>query len=152
MSKRYAPSTGEALTLNGLVELAHEYSVAAGWWDECLPYAEVETPDPEGGRPYVHSEPDRSAAPRITPETASSKCMLVVTEIAEAVECVRDGQIYAFRDAATDKPEGLPFELADAIIRIADLAGAYGIDLDAAVREKMAYNRTRPFRHGGKAL
>lgn len=39
-------------------------------------------------------------------------------------------------------------ELADAVIRIADLCGYLGIDLDAVISEKMAYNETRPFKHG----
>jgi NTP pyrophosphatase (non-canonical NTP hydrolase) len=34
-------------------------------------------------------------------------------------------------------------ELADAMIRIADLAGALGLDLGGAIAEKMAYNATR---------
>lgn len=48
------------------------------------------------------------------------------------------------------KPEGVPSELADIVIRVADICGYYGIDLDAAITQKMAYNRTRPYRHGGK--
>ncbi len=48
------------------------------------------------------------------------------------------------------KPEGLPSELADLLIRVADTAQTFGIDLEAAVREKMAYNETRPHRHGNK--
>jgi NTP pyrophosphatase (non-canonical NTP hydrolase) len=35
-------------------------------------------------------------------------------------------------------------ELADALIRICDLAGALNVDLPGAVVEKMAYNRDRP--------
>ena len=34
-------------------------------------------------------------------------------------------------------------ELADALIRICDLAGAYGMDLGGAVAEKLAYNAHR---------
>lgn len=51
-----------------------------------------------------------------------------------------------------DKPEGIAVELADCIIRILDWAGHEGVDLDAIIREKMDYNRTRPYRHGGKVL
>ena len=48
------------------------------------------------------------------------------------------------------KPEGIPIELADAIIRICDTCGQYGIDLDRAIRLKMEYNKTRPYKHGKK--
>ena len=41
-------------------------------------------------------------------------------------------------------------ELADAIIRIFDIAGIYKIDLDWHVTAKMAYNKTRPKKHGKK--
>lgn len=51
---------------------------------------------------------------------------------------------------ADGKPEGLPAELADVIIRTCDTAQALGIDLEAAIQEKHAYNKTRTFRHGGK--
>ena len=48
------------------------------------------------------------------------------------------------------KPEGFPIELADILIRVFDLAEAWDIDLEAALQEKMAYNETRAYRHGGK--
>lgn len=50
------------------------------------------------------------------------------------------------------KPVGIPSELADVIIRILHFSGKHGIDIEAAVREKMAYNESRPFKHGGKRL
>jgi NTP pyrophosphatase (non-canonical NTP hydrolase) len=48
------------------------------------------------------------------------------------------------------KPEGFMIELADAAIRIADLAFLVGGDLEAAIKEKAEYNRTRPYKHGRK--
>ena len=53
-------------------------------------------------------------------------------------------------DVVEGKPEGFVVELADAVIRIADLCGALGLDLSVAVEAKHAYNVQRPFRHGGK--
>lgn len=46
------------------------------------------------------------------------------------------------------KPKGFDIELADALIRIFDLAGAKGIDLEGALRTKMRYNEGRPPMHG----
>lgn len=93
---------------------------------------------------------------------------LIDTEVSEAIEVVRRG--YGMREvyyptSATNqptfemdgmtklhKPEGVPSELADVIIRVLDIADAYGIDIAAAVVEKLAHNRTRGLHHGGKSL
>jgi len=74
------------------------------------------------------------------------------SECSEAWEEVRKPdfaptRIYYREDG---KPEGLPMELADIMIRVADTAQVLGIDLEKAIMEKMAYNRNRPFRHGNK--
>lgn len=55
-------------------------------------------------------------------------------------------------DHGLPKPEGFGSELADVLIRLLDTADAFGIDLGAEYHRKMAYNRTRSFRHGGRAL
>lgn len=64
---------------------------------------------------------------------------LVHCEVSEAIESYRKG--------STD---GIVEELADVLIRVFDLCGAHGWDLQGAVKRKMAYNKTRPYRHGGK--
>jgi hypothetical protein len=48
------------------------------------------------------------------------------------------------------KPEGIPVELVDVLIRIFDWAGYYKISLGEILAKKMHYNTTRPYRHGGK--
>lgn len=82
----------------------------------------------------------------------SSQLMLIVSEAAEALEAVRGGNIEAYTDPTSGKPEGLPSELADGIIRHFDLADMLGIDLTAALEEKHSYNLGRAHRHGGKLL
>lgn len=98
------------------------------------------------------------------PRTIPEQIALMHSELSEALEEFRDGRKLnevryeipdveqgKFFDAIpADKPVGFPIELADAIIRIADTAEHYGINLEEALRLKMAYNRTRPYRHGGK--
>ena len=49
-----------------------------------------------------------------------------------------------------DKPEGVPAELADVVIRCFDMADYYGIDLEEAILEKHEFNKTRPYKHGKK--
>lgn len=51
----------------------------------------------------------------------------------------------AFRTMMKDTVED---ELADAIIRILDVAAAYSIDIGYHVEQKMLYNATRPPKHG----
>lgn len=46
------------------------------------------------------------------------------------------------------KPEGFSVELADALIRILDAAPEFEFDITWTVAVKMAYNNTRPPKHG----
>lgn len=72
------------------------------------------------------------------------------SELSEALEEYRANRPMIWRDE--DKPEGIAVEMADCIIRILDWAGREGVDMDAVIRDKMEYNKMRPYRHGGKAL
>lgn len=73
--------------------------------------------------------------------------MLAVTELAEAMEAYRDGNPTSEKINGFSKVEE---ELADTIIRILDLAGGMGYDIEGALAAKIVYNETRPYRHGGK--
>lgn len=48
------------------------------------------------------------------------------------------------------KPEGIAVEMADCLIRILDWFSHEGLDADEIVRQKMTYNRGRPYKHGKK--
>jgi hypothetical protein len=99
--------------------------------------------------------------------------MLITSELAEALEEWRrpdcdlraiyamdpdgkralfenNGQGVSIASLGGRKPEGFGIELADAVIRILDTAEAIGIDLEAMIDLKMAWNETRSYRHGGK--
>lgn len=86
------------------------------------------------------------------PRSVGDALMLIVTEAAEAMEDVRLGRMATVLRERDGKPEGLPSELADIVIRVMDLSEELGIDLEREVAAKMAYNESRSFRHGGKAL
>ena len=79
------------------------------------------------------------------------KLMLIVSEAAEALDNVRDGTLEQNKVLwLTDKgkPEGFASELADIIIRTLDLAEYLQIDMEDVIRQKEAYNKTRPPKHG----
>lgn len=83
--------------------------------------------------------------------------LLVISEISEAVELFRVGKdlsdvwfVESKETPGVQKPEGIPVEIADALIRLLEWCGSNGIDVEAVLRVKMDYNKSRPFRHGGK--
>jgi hypothetical protein len=80
------------------------------------------------------------------------RLLLVHCEISEAVEELRAGHLVDQVYLKNGKPEGAIVEIADAIIRIFDLCGGEGLDLAAVINLKNEYNKTRPYRHGGKVI
>jgi len=63
--------------------------------------------------------------------------MLVVTELAEAMEGYRHQDHDNFRE-----------ELADTYIRLFDLCGGLGIDIESEIAKKVEKNKGRPYMHG----
>lgn len=84
--------------------------------------------------------------------------MLVVSELGEALEADRKNN-YCTDDVIVSHSnnyfevnikDSFQDELADAVIRIADMAAYMAIDLEAHIIAKMRYNETRPAKHGKK--
>lgn len=117
---------------NLLRDKCHGASVAAGWWHD------LKTGESVIQRPHAVGE----------------KLALIHSEISEAMEGHRKGLM----DDKLPHRKMIEVELADAVIRIADLSGALGLDLGGAIEEKMAFNAIRPdhkpesrMAEGGKA-
>ena len=82
-----------------------------------------------------------------------TKLCLIHSEVSEALEAFRDGDMelrWEEDKRGVQKPEGFVVELADVLIRVFDLAGRHGMNLEVALIAKMKYNETRPYKHGGK--
>ena len=117
---------------NELAWEIHENAMAHGWWEENRTFPEIVA--------LCHSELSEALE-----EYRNARPMVYCVNPDEDVCC----NVCGFRDGKA-KPEGIATEMADCIIRILDWAGAEGIDMDAIIRAKMDYNKTRPYKHGGK--
>ena len=63
--------------------------------------------------------------------------MLIVTELAEAMEAHRHQDDANFKE-----------ELADTFIRLLDLCGGLKIDMEEEIYQKSLKNKKRPYKHG----
>ena len=112
--------------ISHLVNECHKTAIEKGWWKQREEIEKI-----PGGVQQVQL----------------ALLMLVNTELSEAAEAIRhanppDDKVPAFT--------GLEAELADATIRIFDMAGRYNLRLAEAINAKMDCNRGRPLLHGGK--
>lgn len=94
----------------------------------------------------------RGGTERHLARNVAAQLALITSEVSEALEDVRNGNFAPSTNPQNGKPEGLPSELADIIIRTLDLADMLGIDMARALEEKHSYNLGRAHRHGGKLL
>lgn len=100
--------------LNEIMHECHKRSLDAGWY---------------------HNPITKERLERNVPEMLC----LIHSEISEALEGYRKN----LNDDKLPHRKMIEVELADALIRIADLAGYLGLDLGGAYVEKLLYNETR---------
>ena len=72
-------------------------------------------------------------------QNIAEKLMLCVTELAEACEADRN-----------DNRDNFKEEIADTFIRLFDLCGYLGINIEKEINKKMKINKGRPRLHGKK--
>lgn len=111
--------------VNLLVEKCHSASYRSGWWS-----------DLEMGM-YLREQ--CRVGTRFGKALVAEKLCLIHSEVSEAMEGHRKGLM----DDKLPEFKAITVELADACIRIFDLAGALGLDLGPALAAKMAYNANR---------
>jgi NTP pyrophosphatase (non-canonical NTP hydrolase) len=128
------------MKINETIKLAHELARSKGFWD---------------------------SGERNIPEAL----LLVITEIAEATEALRKGHMTSpnisgiLYDAYLEEPYPMDAEtfkhefethikntfedeIADTVIRLFDLCGGLGIDLETHILLKINYNKLRGYKHG----
>lgn len=101
-------------SINRCRDLCHAEAVNAGW------YTDIHT-----GKKLVRNVPEMIA--------------LIHSEVSEALEGYRKHQM----DDKLPHRLAIEVELADALIRIYDLAGYLDLDIGGAVVEKILFNRNR---------
>lgn len=83
------------------------------------------------------------------PRNPAEQLMLIVTELAEACEAFRVGNPPCERPGMEHFSHAAE-ELADVVIRCFQMAGEHDIPLPEVIQAKMAFNQTRPTKHGKK--
>lgn len=140
LSLRYSVKENPYNLFNDTAEKIHGMAVSKGWWNSSCG------------------------------DLFAEKCMMIVTEIVEAVDEYRNsrGGFYFTPETAPagqavsrsfnpaewhgEKIGGVHVELIDTLIRLLDLMCSLNINIDELLAMKIAYNSQREYRHGNKKV
>lgn len=137
------PTKTQLKALKAIQGICHENSYEAGWWHS------------QNSKKPVDQAFNLRLRNPYGLLVGATKISLIHSEISEALEGFRKDK----KDEHLPQHPSVGVELADAIIRILDLAGAMGLDLPQMLADKIAYNISRPdhkkenrAKIGGKAI
>ena len=140
------------MNLNEWRDAVHENAVDHGWYEEPPSFPEVIA--------LCHSELSealeeyRDGKPQIyfrCREVLDGGPSDNICNPADEYDCLN----FEVRETCkyrNPKPEGAAVELIDCLIRILDYCGHAGIDVEKTMSIKHEYNKTRPWKHGGKIV
>jgi NTP pyrophosphatase (non-canonical NTP hydrolase) len=118
------------MTIKEMCKQAHKTAVEKGFWSDT---ARIKKAQAKG---LATAEIVRNDGEMIA---------LMHSELSEALEALRHG------NGKSDHIPEFSFleeEMADLCIRVGDFCEARGVRLDEAIKAKMAFNKTRPHKHG----
>lgn len=115
-------------SLNSIVAEAHDVAMTHGFYD-----------DIEAALGYLRQHDQSALAAIVKRDFVLAQLAKVDSEVGEAVQAIQRHDINSAE---------LEEELADIVIRVADLAGFLDVDLGRSVHRKMVANRSRPRKHG----
>jgi len=116
------------MNINDMVCRSHEIASEHGFWDDWARVLDL----------YDNVQDDDIIFPKAMELNAiNSRLALIASEVGEATESLRHEDMDSFSE-----------EMADIVIRVADLCGGIGIDLEYEIEKKMQRNREREYKHG----
>ena len=127
------------MKLNQFAKDVHENAVAHGWYERepTLPEAIA----------LIHSELSEALE-----EYRNGKPMVYGCCNIEGAVCDHSEECDREPGDLSCKPEGIAVELCDAVIRILDTLAFYGVNIESVLEGKHEYNKSRPYKHGGKEI
>jgi NTP pyrophosphatase (non-canonical NTP hydrolase) len=109
--------------INKIIKEVHENAIDKGFYDKIYELLEL----------YKDKKDDYKLYKNLF---ICQQLLLIITELGEATEGLRQGNIVNFKE-----------EIADTVIRLFDLSGFLQMNLEYEIKKKMAVNKLRPNLH-----